>query len=230
MKKSHLFSACAVGMALAAGAGGFIIKASDQQPYYEVKTLDSRLSSFSYRPGEVIVKLKGNSAAKKIRKVNGKVTATSSGLNELLTKYGVIDADPLMPLSGDKVSAKHARAINGKEVIDTDLSGLYAFKFDAKKAENIHSVIAELNELDDVEYAEPNYILQTLATGESDYTSDPLYSQQWGIPAIGADKLRGVPTISEKRPIIAILDTGVDIEHPDLKANIWTNSAEESGA
>lgn len=38
------------------------------------------------------------------------------------------------------------------------------------------------------------------------------------------------PIITQKRPIIAILDTGVDIDHPDLKANIWTNTKEAEGA
>ena len=38
------------------------------------------------------------------------------------------------------------------------------------------------------------------------------------------------PVITQKRPVIAILDTGVDIDHPDLKANIWTNTKEADGA
>ena len=38
------------------------------------------------------------------------------------------------------------------------------------------------------------------------------------------------PIITQKRPIIAILDTGVDIDHPDLKANIWINTKESEGA
>lgn len=38
------------------------------------------------------------------------------------------------------------------------------------------------------------------------------------------------PLITQKRPIIAILDTGVDIDHPDLKDNIWTNTSEADGA
>lgn len=37
------------------------------------------------------------------------------------------------------------------------------------------------------------------------------------------------PFITQKRPVIAILDTGVDIEHPDLKENIWTNTKEADG-
>ena len=38
------------------------------------------------------------------------------------------------------------------------------------------------------------------------------------------------PVKTQKRPVIAILDTGVDIDHPDLKANIWTNTKETDGA
>ena len=30
--------------------------------------------------------------------------------------------------------------------------------------------------------------------------------------------------------MIAILDTGVDINHPDLKDNIWTNEKEANGS
>ena len=61
--------------------------------------------------------------------------------------------------------------------------------------------------------------------------NDPMYSLQWGIPACGIDSLLTAPKRdSTWRPIIAIIDTGVDIDHPDLAENIWTNPAEEGGA
>lgn len=63
----------------------------------------------------------------------------------------------------------------------------------------------------------------------SDPTTSPLYSQQWGIPAMGIDKLWTKPIVNATRPVIAILDTGVDITHPNLKDNIWTNTAESEG-
>ena len=134
-----------------------------------------------------------------------------------------------MTLTGAKVSVKKAKGINGQPVADSDLSGLYALRFDASKTQDIHSLINELQNLNEVEYAEPNYIVHICAEPET-YTSDPLYSQQWGPAAIGLDKLWEVPMISTKRPIIAILDTGVDITHPDLADNIWTNSHEANGA
>lgn len=59
---------------------------------------------------------------------------------------------------------------------------------------------------------------------------DPLFGQQWGLQTMKLPQLWQQPIITQKRPIIAILDTGVDIDHPDLKANIWTNTKESEGA
>lgn len=59
---------------------------------------------------------------------------------------------------------------------------------------------------------------------------DPLFGQQWGLQTMKLPQLWQQPIITQKRPIIAILDTGVDIDHPDLKANIWTNTKEAEGA
>jgi hypothetical protein len=61
--------------------------------------------------------------------------------------------------------------------------------------------------------------------------NDPLYSQQWGIHACGIDSLLTAPKRDTTwRSIIAIIDTGVDIDHSDLEDNIWTNTAEANGA
>lgn len=61
--------------------------------------------------------------------------------------------------------------------------------------------------------------------------NDPLYSQQWGIAACHIDSLLTAPKLDTTwRPIIAIIDTGVDIDHSDLEDNIWTNPAEADGA
>ena len=54
---------------------------------------------------------------------------------------------------------------------------------------------------------------------------------QWGPEAIRLPELwaqEGQDVLGH-RPVIAILDTGVDIDHPDLKDNIWTNESELNG-
>ena len=57
--------------------------------------------------------------------------------------------------------------------------------------------------------------------------NDPYYLRQWYLPKIEADsawtKIKETPDI-----IIAVIDSGVDINNPDLKNNIWVNSKEIS--
>jgi len=66
--------------------------------------------------------------------------------------------------------------------------------------------------------AEP---VRPLATATA--PSDPAYSDLWGLKNIGAPQawtmVRETPKI-----VVAVIDTGVDYNHPDLKANMWTKS------
>lgn len=62
--------------------------------------------------------------------------------------------------------------------------------------------------------------------------NDPLWPMQWHLPWANADKAwylhRGDEEGAE-RPIVCIVDTGIDYNHIDLKENIWINSAEMNG-
>lgn len=192
--------------------------------FYDVNQVNSRPGA-DFRPGQVIVKLRTSGGPLRIRNHAGAVTTGFESVDRVLGNYHASAADRLMPLTGSTVARQRARAINGAEVADADLSGLCAFSIAADA--NVIQVVDELKALPEVEYAEPNYIVYSLAFEAPD---DPMYSQQWGIEAIGLDKLWSQPAVSSKRPVIAILDTGVDISHPDLEANIWTNAAEADGA
>ncbi len=79
--------------------------------------------------------------------------------------------------------------------------------------------------LPQVEYAEPNAIVRADMT-----PNDPFYvgRQQWYYDAIGAPKAWDVET-GKPYIVVAVLDTGVDITHPDLKDAIWTNRGEIAG-
>ncbi|MFZ4707946.1 MAG: S8 family serine peptidase, partial [Bacteroidales bacterium] len=59
--------------------------------------------------------------------------------------------------------------------------------------------------------------------------NDPLYPQQWYIPAVHADAVWDTVAGNDSTQIIAILDTGVDWLHPDLQNKIWVNPGEISG-
>ncbi|MDX8390828.1 MAG: S8 family serine peptidase [Mariprofundaceae bacterium] len=87
-----------------------------------------------------------------------------------------------------------------------------------------------------VKYAEPNYRRYPRAT-----PNDPFFSNQWGLQntgqmlpgfstgIVGADM--DLPTAwntttGSRNVVVAIVDDSVDINHPDLQANIWQNSGE----
>lgn len=199
----------------------------------EVATLNPR-SRFKYKPGEVIVKFKDSSNVSVSRK-NGKFhSASNSAVDQLLRSIGVEDLEPLMPLSGSTGVGRKMKAYNGKEIVAKDLSKLYVIKIADITSQpiNIHEVVEQLLALEEVEYAEPNYLMHTLETtpGITDTPDDPMYNLQYGISAINLDKLWPMPVNSKEGPIIAILDTGVEIDHPDLEANIWTNEVERDGS
>ena len=86
--------------------------------------------------------------------------------------------------------------------------------------ETAEDVIYEYEKKPEVEYAEPDFKYQATII-----PSDPLYAEQWYLKKIKAqdawDKKRESPNVT-----IAIIDSGVQINHPDLKDNIWVNPDE----
>ncbi|MDZ4805322.1 MAG: S8 family serine peptidase, partial [Candidatus Eisenbacteria bacterium] len=78
----------------------------------------------------------------------------------------------------------------------------------------------------DVEMATPIHLLQLLSTNAQ--PTDPELATQWQHEAIGAPAAWNEAT--GEGVIIAIIDTGIDLDHEDLAANLWLNQAESDGA
>lgn len=186
-----------------------------------------------YRKGQLIVKFKQDHEVAVRPRVKGVRFATSnSQLNHVLNTIGAKDMTQLMPETGGQVSTRKVKAYDGSDVEDTDLSQLYMVEF--SNTTNVDSAVNMIAELDEVEFAEPNYIVHAQAY-DGWGTKDPLFIQQWGTQAVRTFAFWKASANAENklgpRPVIAILDTGVDIAHPDLADNIWTNDKEsENGA
>jgi subtilisin family serine protease len=98
----------------------------------------------------------------------------------------------------------------------------------------------ELLSTGEVEYAEPDYI--GTGGGQPVVPNDLYYSRQWGLkndgsfsysPAVaGADiKMEAAWAIEtgDSSVVVAILDSGLKLDHPEFQGRIWNNSAEISG-
>lgn len=227
--------------------------AQDRNNEDEVVKVDARFSAYNYREGELIVKFKDQSAAQ--IKAPRRTKFRTSGVNSIdatLRALGVSEVEELMPLSGHQPVKRLARSVNGQTVTAPAMNRVYLIRYNKAKVRNVEEAVAKLSKLKDVEYAEPNRIVYALggaetmaaqskaldeaqqqtAGGENRDVSfnDPLFGNQWGLQSMQIPLLWQEPFITNKRPVIAILDTGVDIDHPDLKANIWTNAKEAEGA
>lgn len=74
-----------------------------------------------------------------------------------------------------------------------------------------------------VEYAEPNYRVRKAVV-----PNDTYYSNMWHHKKIKSENAWDIAT-GNSDVIIAVLDTGIDYNHPDLKDNIWRNTNEICG-
>ncbi len=81
--------------------------------------------------------------------------------------------------------------------------------------DNLYSKIQSIESLSAVAYAEPNYLAHTLLT----VPDDEYYDLQWHYPQIRLPQAWSITTGSSSIRI-AVLDTGVDTEHPDLGSNV----------
>jgi len=96
----------------------------------------------------------------------------------------------------------------------------------------VEEAVAHLRAQDQVELAEPNYRIKALAT-----PNDPSFGKLWGLSNTGqtgglADADIDAPeawstTTGSAAVLVAIMDTGIDYRHVDLKANDYTNPGED---
>lgn len=92
-------------------------------------------------------------------------------------------------------------------------------------SENLYGLVKQISSLPEVEWAEPKYVRKLCYNPNDEaYTS----GKQLHLDVVKAKDAWEV-TKGNKEIIIGIVDTGVDIDHPDLFANIYHNKKEIAG-
>jgi len=96
--------------------------------------------------------------------------------------------------------------------------GLYLVKL--PDGTSVREALRVISEISQVVYAEPDYVVKATKTPD-----DPYYQKQWGLEKVGAP-LAWNETTGNEELVVAVIDTGIDYTHEDLKENVWSNPNE----
>jgi len=179
-----------------------------------------------YAPGEVIIKLRDTTLDfdQPDRHDQLMVAARSVAERSAIRRASSIEALTL------QVSNHTISEIAMKRGLDRT----FVLRFDQDS--DIDALIERLKDDPAIEYAEPNYLIEAGTV----IPNDPEFRRQWGLRNLGIG-VEGQPsklnsdikatnawTITTGSPdvVVAVTDSGVDITHPDLAPNIYTNPGE----
>jgi thermitase len=94
-------------------------------------------------------------------------------------------------------------------------SKLGAYRIRVAPGLTLSAAAARLKARPGIAYVEPNYIRRATSS-----PNDPSYSSQWAPQIVGADKAWDIWN-PQAKIVVAIVDTGVDYNHPDLSGVLY---------
>lgn len=175
---------------------------------------------------EVIVKLKATQGGGiGVLSENAALQRNQATLLRLQSQYGLENKGPVFQRLHRQRSQGKTPARQGVASADAaDLLSQAMLRFYVLKTEQaVLAVCTELNADPAVEFAQPNYIYFPCAK-----PNDPEFADQYAHQLIRIEDAWEISTGS-RDIVVAVLGTGVDVNHPDLADNIWVNQDEIAG-
>lgn len=137
-------------------------------------------------------------------------------------------ADRLIVGFDDGVSLSRREAIieAASGTPDLSLRGLPVNRVRPRGSLQLSTLKQRLLANSDVRYVESDYLITASKT-----PNDPLFATQYGLGNAADADIDASEAWESKTKCakVAVLDSGVDIDHPDLASNLWTNSKETEG-
>jgi len=226
------------GESFDADEGALYEYVSDDGELIQYTSSDDSVNLPRYVPGELIVKFNddvnvclsgltnGASATSATPEGSdgGMLTTDIESIDQSNAEYDVVSVEELFP-----------------DTTIHSLSNIYKFTFPVDT--DIPQIMSDYNSDDNVKYAEPNYLFTTSYAQKRIsklVPNDPYFYEQWALHNTGQYELfLGFASVDYKYDadmdvpeawnietgdedvVIAIIDTGVDYNHPDLADNIW---------
>jgi thermitase len=157
-------------------------------------------------PGEMIVKFKAGVRPQSLGTDDqGRLATDLPFLNALSARHGVTGMDMMVKALPAEPKARAA-------LVQKGLHRIYKLKVDEKA--DLAQLVRAFKSSPYVEYAEPNYIAHASITPNDSY-----WSSQWGMTKIEAPSAWDI-TMGSDSVTIAIVDSGVDLFHPDLSGKL----------
>jgi subtilisin family serine protease len=190
-----------VAMVVALVSLTLVSAAHGQRPPDEL--VQSGMGQRAFKTGEVIVKLRAGVI------LSPDATRTNRGTLAVVL---------------DSIGARQAEQVFSSIKLPptaSELRRVYRVMIDPRSDEL--AAAAKLSADPNVEYAEPNYLARAAAM-----PNDTLFASQWALAQINAPMAWDVVT-GTSEVVLAILDTGLDVAHPDLANQLWFNPGETPG-
>jgi len=141
---------------------------------------------------------------------------------EVIVRFNMPEVQAYLNNAMSVVSAHEHRKIGA--------ASLGLFRIRARNL-SVSALVNILSQMPGVQYAEPNYVLRTTLT-----PNDTQFGELWGLNNTGQtiSGQTGVPdadidaveawdvSTGSSSIVVGVIDSGVDYNHPDLAANIWS--------
>lgn len=180
-------------------------------------------NSDGYVPNRIIVKFKSTIAPtihnNPANQGNVGLLNLSQSLTKINNQYRVKTISPIIR----NVQINSSLFTYNKRKESPDLGRIYTIELDLQSGQTFEKALESYRNNPDIEYAEPDYYVTIDST-----PNDPIYYAQWSLGKIQAEKAWDIYTGNHKT-IVAVIDTGVDYNHPDLHNNMWVNESELNG-